>query len=235
LIEFHDVSKVFDNRVRALSEVDLFIGKGEFAFVVGPSGAGKSTLLRLIYRADLPTKGSVIVDGRNLGTMRRSAIPFLRRNIGVVFQDFKLLPRRNVHENVAFALEVTGLARSETRKRVAQVLDVVGLRSKQRSYPDELSGGEQQRVSLARALANSPKILLADEPTGNLDPEAGASLMRHLVEISLLGTTVLVATHAKPIVDVFRARVIRLERGRVVSDEERSGYDGSLSPRGGAG
>ncbi|OGS70637.1 MAG: cell division ATP-binding protein FtsE [Firmicutes bacterium RBG_13_65_8] len=234
MIEFHEVTKVFGGHIRALSDVDLFIGKGEFVFVVGPSGAGKSTLLSLIYREDLPTSGFVVVDGRNLNSLRRPSVPYLRRGIGVVFQDYRLLPRKTVWENVAFALEVTGAGKAETRKRVVHVLELVGLRSRQRNYPNELSGGEQQRTCLARALVNSPKILLADEPTGNLDPEAGLNLMHRLADISVLGTTVVIATHAKPIVDLFRARVVRLERGRVVSDALRAGYDGPISAGGNA-
>lgn len=229
LIEFREVSKTYDNHIRALVEVDLHVGKGEFAFVVGPSGAGKSTLLRLIYREELPTQGQVIVDGRDISRLRPASVPYLRRNIGVVFQDFKLLPGRTVYENVAFALEVTGAGLYEIKRRTLQALELVGLRGRQRSRPNELSGGEQQRTSLARAIVNNPRILVADEPTGNLDPLTGAELMNYLFNISLMGTTVLVATHARSIVDELQCRVIRLERGRVVRDDRRAGYYGPLS------
>jgi cell division transport system ATP-binding protein len=228
LIEFRNVTKQYSGHVRALSDVSLTIGKGEFVFVVGASGAGKSTLLRMAYRAELPSSGQVIVDGRNVPALRPGQVPYLRRNIGVVFQDFKLLPRKTVFENVAFAMEVTGARPADIRRRVAQVLDLVGLRARNRAYPQELSGGEQQRTCLARAMANSPKILLADEPTGNLDPETGVQLMQALLDISLLGTTVVVATHAQTIVDTFRSRVIRLDKGRLVRDDV-GGYWG---PRG---
>jgi cell division transport system ATP-binding protein len=226
LIEFRGVSKHYSARVHALTDVALEVAKGEFVFVVGPSGAGKSTLLRLVYREESPTSGRVIIDGRDVGALRPAAIPLLRRQIGVVFQDFKLLPRKTVFENVAFALEVTGVRPSEIRRRVGAVLDLVGLRNRHRAYPEELSGGEQQRTCLARALANSPKILLADEPTGNLDPETGTELMQALWDVSLMGTTVMVATHAHSIVDAFRCRVVRLEKGRLVRDDLRSGYWG---------
>lgn len=229
LIEFRNVSKQYQGSVRALSDVSLSIGKGEFVFIVGPSGAGKSTLLRMAYRADVPTSGDVFVDGRNVAALRHSQVPFLRRNIGVVFQDFKLLPRKTVSENVAFALEVTGARPADIRRRVAGVLDLVGLRARARAYPNELSGGEQQRTCLARAMANSPKILLADEPTGNLDPETGNHLMQALFDISLVGTTVVVATHAQAIVDAFRTRVVRLEKGHLVRDDALGSYWG---PRG---
>jgi cell division transport system ATP-binding protein len=229
LIEFDQVSKQYSARIHALDDVTLEVAKGEFVFVVGPSGAGKSTLLRLAYREEQPTSGRVVVDGRDVGKMRSNAVAYLRRNIGVVFQDFRLLPRKTVFENIAFALEVTGARPAETRRRVGAVLELVGLRNRHRAYPEELSGGEQQRTSLARAMANSPKILLADEPTGNLDPETGTQLMQALWDISLLGTTVMVATHAHSIVDAFRCRVVRLEQGRLVRDDRRSGYWGADS------
>lgn len=227
LIEYQQVSKQYSAKVRALDDVSFDVAKGEFLFIVGPSGAGKSTLLRLAYREERPTAGTVIVDGRDVSKLRSPAVAYLRRNIGVVFQDFKLLPRKTVHENVAFALEVTGAGASEIRRRVGAVLDLVGLRSRHRAYPEELSGGEQQRTCLARAMANGPKILLADEPTGNLDPETGTELMQALYDISLLGTTVMVATHAHSIVDAFRCRVVRLEKGRLVRDDRKSGYWGA--------
>lgn len=234
VIEFRQVKKTYGDRIHALSEVDFHVGKGEFVFVVGPSGAGKSTLLRLIYREEVATEGQVIVDGRDVGRMKPRALPYLRRNVGVVFQDFKLLPARTLWENVAFPLEVTGARPHETRRRVAQVLDLVGLRGRSRAYPAELSGGEQQRACLARAMANSPGILLADEPTGNLDPATGAEVMHGLLSFSVMGTTVVVATHARPFVDSIHRRVVRLERGRVVSDEQNAGYGGPHGAGGGA-
>lgn len=235
MIEYRGVSKRYAGGISALSQVDLFVGKGEFVFVIGPSGAGKSTLLRLAYRADVPSTGEVIVDGRNVAAMRPSQVPYLRRNIGVVFQDFKLLPSRTVYENIAFAMEVTGAKPNEIRRRAAQVLDLVGLRGRAKAFPQELSGGEQQRTCLARAMVNSPKILLADEPTGNLDPETGTQIMQALFDISLLGTTVVVATHAQTIVDSFRTRVVRLDRGEVTRDDGFGGYWGPLNPRAGGG
>jgi cell division transport system ATP-binding protein len=226
VIEFRDVSKEYQGGIYALADIDLVIDKGEFVFVVGPSGAGKSTLLRLAYRADLPTSGQVTVDGRDVASLHSNQVAFLRRNIGVVFQDFKLLPRKTVFENVAFAMEVTGARPNEIRRRAAQVLDLVGLRARGKAFPLELSGGEQQRTCLARAMVNSPKILLADEPTGNLDPETGIQLMQALFDISLLGTTVVVATHAQTIVDCFRTRVVRLDKGRLTRDDSLGGYWG---------
>jgi len=226
VIEFRDVSKEYQGGIYALADIDLVIDKGEFVFVVGPSGAGKSTLLRLAYRADLPTSGQVTVDGRDVASLHSNQVAFLRRNIGVVFQDFKLLPRKTVFENVAFAMEVTGARPNEIRRRAAQVLDLVGLRARSKAFPLELSGGEQQRTCLARAMVNSPKILLADEPTGNLDPETGIQLMQALFDISLLGTTVVVATHAQTIVDCFRTRVVRLDKGRLTRDDSLGGYWG---------
>ena len=230
LIEFREVSKTYEGKISALHEVNLQVAKGEFVFVVGPSGAGKSTLLRLIYRAELPTSGQLLIEGRSVLTLKPSSIPYLRRSIGIVFQDFKLLPRKTVAENIAFALEVTGARPSEIRRRVAATLEMVRLRDRSGAYPMELSGGEQQRACLARAMANSPRIMLADEPTGNLDPETGTNIMQALWEISLLGTTVLVATHAQSLVDAFRTRVIRLERGALVRDDQRSGYWGLGAP-----
>ncbi|MDP2872286.1 MAG: cell division ATP-binding protein FtsE [Bacillota bacterium] len=229
MIEFRNVSKVYDHNIRALAGVDFRVGKGEFVFVVGPSGAGKSTMLRMVYREELPSEGQVFVEGRDLARLRAASVPYLRRGIGVVFQDFKLLPSRTTFENVAFALEVTGARSYEIKRRTTQALELVGLRGRQRAYPHELSGGEQQRTSLARAVVNSPKILVADEPTGNLDPQTGRQLMQYLHNISLMGTTVLVATHARSIVDEFQCRVVRLERGRIVRDDQRAGYFGPLS------
>jgi len=230
MIEFHGVHKAYGKRIKALSDVSLNIAKGEFVFLVGPSGAGKSTILRLVYAAEQPSEGHVVVDGRRVDTLRAASVPYLRRNLGVVFQDFKLLPRKTLWENVAFALEVTGARPGEMRRRVGAVLELVGLRGRARAYPQEMSGGEQQRACLARAMVNSPKILLADEPTGNLDPETGTGLMQALWDISLMGTTVVVATHAHSIVDTFRCRVVRLDRGHLISDSVGMGYWGPLEP-----
>lgn len=228
MIEFINVSKVYANGVTALRDVSLHIGRGEFVFLVGPSGAGKSTLVRLIYREEVATRGIVLVDGLNLGRLRRRDVPFLRRQMGVVFQDFKLLPNRTAYENVAFAMFVTGHTRRQIRRRVPEVLELVGLAHKADALPSELSGGEQQRVAVARAVVNHPKILLADEPTGNLDPETAWGIMELLVEINRRGTTVVVATHAQSIVNALRRRVIRLEGGRVIGDEPQGVYERAI-------
>ncbi|PZN12571.1 MAG: cell division ATP-binding protein FtsE [Bacillota bacterium] len=228
MIEFINVSKVYANGVTALRDVSLHIGRGEFVFLVGPSGAGKSTLVRLIYREEVATRGIVLVDGLNLGRLRRRDVPFLRRQMGVVFQDFKLLPNRTAYENVAFAMFVTGHTRRQIRRRVPEVLELVGLAHKADALPSELSGGEQQRVAVARAVVNYPKILLADEPTGNLDPETAWGIMELLVEINRRGTTVVVATHAQSIVNALRRRVIRLEGGRVIGDEPQGVYERAI-------
>ncbi|NPV69657.1 MAG: cell division ATP-binding protein FtsE [Firmicutes bacterium] len=224
MIEFRQVTKAYPNNVVALSQVNLVIRKGEFVFVVGPSGAGKTTLTRLIYREELPTAGSVIFDGDDVTKLRTCDVPFLRRNIGVVFQDFKLLPDRNVFDNVAFALEVTGMSRREIRRRVPQALDAVGLKDKANAMPGQLSGGEQQRTALARAIINKPAVLIADEPTGNLDPTTSWGIVRLLEEINRWGTTVVMATHAQGIVNSMQKRVIAMSRGRVVRDDERGVY-----------
>ncbi|RJQ08311.1 MAG: cell division ATP-binding protein FtsE [Bacillota bacterium] len=224
MIEFYEVSKTYLNGVTALRDVTITIAKGEFVFVVGLSGAGKSTLARLVYREELPTKGYVFVNGVNLARLKPRAVPYLRRNIGVVFQDFKLLPRKTAYENVAFALRVTGASPREIARRVPACLELVGLGGKGDAYPDELSGGEQQRTALARAIANHPLVLVADEPTGNLDPTTSWDIVRLLLEVNQRGTTVLMATHAKHIVDAVRRRVITLDKGLVVSDKLRGGY-----------
>jgi len=208
----------------ALQNINVHLDRGEFVFLTGPSGAGKSTFLRLIYRELLPTRGRVIVDGQNLLRLHRRQVPFLRRKIGVVFQDFKLLPDRTVYDNVAFALVVTEAPPREIRRRVPEVLKLVGLEHKQRAYPHELSGGEQQRVAIARAIVNKPRIVLADEPTGNLDPDTAWEIMQLLLAVNRWGATVVVATHNEALVNALRQRVITLRSGRIVKDELRGFY-----------
>ena len=224
MISLRGVSLVYPNGVRALDNVDLEIEKGAFVFLVGHSGTGKSSLLRVMYREMRPTHGEVTVDGIRVDRLRRSRIPALRRHLGVVFQDFKLLTDKTVWENVAFAMQVTGAKTRDVMRQVPRALDMVGLSHKSRMFPGELSGGEQQRTAIARALVNNPKILLCDEPTGNLDPSNTTEIMELLLRINLKGTTVVVATHNQAVVDRMRRRVVRLEEGRVVTDEERGYY-----------
>ncbi len=224
MISLRGVSLVYRNGVRALDDVDLDIEKGAFVFLVGHSGTGKSSLLRLLYREAVPSAGAVVVDGVRVDKLRRSKIPQLRRKVGVVFQDFKLLSDKTVWENVAFALHVTGTPTRDVMRQVPRALDLVGLSHKSRMFPAELSGGEQQRTAIARALVNNPKILLCDEPTGNLDPSNTTEIMELLLRINLKGTTVVVATHNQAVVDRMRRRVIRLEDGKIIADEERGYY-----------
>ena len=224
MIALRGVSLVYANGTRALDAIDLEIAKGSFVFLVGHSGTGKSSLLRLLYREQLPTRGEVTVDGIRVDKLRRSRVPLLRRNVGVVFQDFKLLSDKTVWEIVAFALQVTGARTRDVMRQVPRVLELVGLAHKARMFPSELSGGEQQRTAIARALVNNPKILLCDEPTGNLDPANTNDVMDLLHRINLKGTTVLIATHNALVVDRMRRRVIRLEDGKIVADEERGYY-----------
>lgn len=224
MIQFHNVSKVYPNGALALLKVDLHIPPGDFVFLVGPSGAGKSTLMKLIIRQEMPSEGQVVVNGKNVARLRKSEIPLLRRKVGVIFQDFKLLPDRTVWENVAFALEVAEVSPREIQKRVPAILELVGLEHKASALPGELSGGEQQRVSLARAVVHNPLVLLADEPTGNLDPATSLEIMELLERINLRGTTVVMATHNREIVDRMKKRVVALEGGRVVRDEQRGRY-----------
>lgn len=219
-----DVHKTYDNGVTAVNGINIKIDQGEFVYIVGPSGAGKSTFIRLIYREEVPTKGEIYINDIELSKLKEKEIPFLRRQIGVIFQDFKLLPRLTVFENVAFALEVIEMPPDKIRERVMEVLDLVGLKHKARSYPSELSGGEQQRVAIARAISNYPKIVIADEPTGNLDPDTSWTIMRILEEINMRGTTVIMATHSKEIVNTVKKRVIAIENGMVVRDEEQGVY-----------
>lgn len=224
MIKLFNVSKTYDNGARALVDVTLHIAKGDFAFLVGPSGAGKSTLMRLIIRRELPTQGQILVGGRNVARLKHREIPLLRRNVGVIFQDFKLLPTKTVFDNVAFALEVTEASTREIQRRVPAVLELVGLRHKADCFPHELSGGEQQRVSLARAIVNNPLVLLADEPTGNLDPDTSWGIMDLLLEVNRRGTTVVMATHNRDVVDRLKRRVIAIDHGRLVRDEVRGLY-----------
>jgi cell division transport system ATP-binding protein len=224
LIQFYNLSKIYPNGVKALSDVTLQIGKGEFVFLVGPSGAGKSTLIKMIFREQLPSKGQIYVGGKSLLRMPPRKTPYLRRQIGMVFQDFRLLPERTVFENVAFAMLVVGAGRDEIGRRVPEVLRQVGLSDKTEMFPNQLSGGEQQRVAIARALVNKPQILIADEPTGNLDMGTSWEIVNYFQEINRQGTTVLIATHAQEIVDTLRQRVIALDRGRVVRDEAQGAY-----------
>ena len=224
IIELRDVTKVYPGGHMALDRVSLAIDRGEFAFLVGPTGCGKSTLIKTLIREVDITEGSVHIAGRDIGALPEKKIPHLRRNIGTVFQDFKLLPDRTVYDNVAYALQVIGTPRSEIKRQVPEILRMVGLGAKIHNYPDELSGGEQQRVSIARAFVNHPPLLLADEPSGNLDPVTSIGVMQLLYRINKTGTTVLVVTHDREMVDNMRRRVIELYEGRVVRDEVSGGY-----------
>ena len=224
MISLRGVSLIYPNGVRALDDVDLEVAKGSFLFLVGHSGTGKSSLLKLLYREAIPDAGEVMVDGIRVDKLRRGKVAALRRNIGVVFQDFKLLTHKTVWENVAFALQVTGARSKDVMRQVPRVLDLVGLSHKSRMLPSELSGGEQQRTAIARALVNNPKILLCDEPTGNLDPSNTTEIIELLQRINLKGTTILVATHNQAVVDRMRRRVVRLENGRILHDDERGYY-----------
>lgn len=227
MIEMKDVYKTYPNGVIALNGISVRIKQGEFVYVVGPSGAGKSTFIKMMYREEKPTSGSIMINGVNLAKMKDSRVPLLRRHIGVVFQDFKLLPKLTVYENVAFALEVIEESPKVIKKKVMEVLDLVGLKHKARFYPNELSGGEQQRVSIARSIVNSPKIVIADEPTGNLDPDNSWGIMELFETINNRGTTIVMATHNREIVNTIKKRVIAIENGKIVRDEARGeyGYD----------
>jgi cell division transport system ATP-binding protein len=225
MIKLENVTKVYKGDVVALKDGSFEIGKGEFVFLVGPSGSGKSTLLRLLNREEQPQAGHIFVAGKDIGELSTWKIPYLRRNIGSVYQDYKLLQNKNVYENVAFALEVIGRPRHVIKTQVPAILELVGLAKKQKNYPDELSGGEQQRVAIARAFVNRPLILLADEPTGNLDPATSVGIMRLLDRINRTGTTVVMATHDRSIVDTMRRRVIELDRGTIIRDQARGVYE----------
>ncbi len=224
IIELRDVTKVYPGGHMALDRVSLAIGRGEFVFLVGPTGCGKSTLIKMLIRELSATEGSVKIAGRDIGALPEKKIPQLRRNIGTVFQDFKLLPNRTVYDNVAYALQVIGTPRSEIKRQVPEILRMVGLGAKIHNFPDELSGGEQQRVSVARAFVNHPPLLLADEPTGNLDPETSIGIMQLLYRINRTGTTVVVVTHDREMVDKMRRRVIQLYDGRVIRDQTAGLY-----------
>ena len=224
MIVFERVTKIYEPSVVALDDVSFTIDKGEFVFVVGASGSGKSTMIRLLLKELEPSSGRVVVGGRDLTRLKRSRVPLLRRNVGCVFQDFKLLPNRTAGENIAYALKVQGQGKASIRRNVPEVLSLVGLSDKTGSLPDELSGGEQQRVSIARAVVNHPPLLICDEPTGNLDPDTSVGIMQLLYRINRSGTTILMVTHDREMVDKMRKRVIALEDGRLARDERRGGY-----------
>ncbi len=218
MIDFKNVSKVYDNGTKALNNVNIHIDKGEFVFVVGASGAGKSTFLKLMMREEVPTSGTITIKNYNLGEMKKRKIPYFRRNLGIVFQDFRLIPNMTVYDNVAFAMRVVGAREKDIRKRVPYVINIVGLSQKARNYPNELSGGEQQRVALARALVNNADIIIADEPTGNVDPQMSLEIVELLKRLNETGTTVIMVTHAHDLVRMFDNRVIVLDSGAVVAD-----------------
>lgn len=228
MIELQEVYKKYPNGVTAVNGIDVKIEQGEFVYVVGPSGAGKSTFIKMMYREEIPTKGTILINGVNIARLKNKKVPLFRRNIGVVFQDFKLLPTLTVYENVAFALEVIEETPKYIKKRVMETLDLVNLKHKARMLPTELSGGEQQRVSIARSIVNAPKIVIADEPTGNLDPETSWEIMNIFDEINTRGTTIVMATHNREIVNTIKHRVIAIENGKIARDEQRGeyGYEG---------
>lgn len=224
MIKLVDVSKEYDNGVKALNNINLEIAKGEFVFLVGSSGAGKSTLIKLLLKEEEVSEGRIYLNELDITRVPNRRVPYIRRNVGVVFQDFRLLPNKTVYENVAFAMEIVGAHPREIRRRIPMVLSMVDLSRKASSYPDQLSGGEQQRVSIARAIVNNPPVLIADEPTGNLDPDTAWEVMKSLADINGRGTTILMATHAKDIVNTMRKRVIALNGGMLSRDEEKGGY-----------
>lgn len=223
MILFENVTKIYDNKLHALQNASFHINKGEFVFIIGPSGAGKSTINKLITREEMPESGNIRVGQYDVCSLSKREVPFLRRSMGIVFQDFRLLPNKTVYENVAFALEVIGAGRRQIRRRVPDVLSMVGLTAKAKSYPHQLSGGEQQRVGIARALANTPQLIIADEPTGNLDGKTAQDIMEILDHINKQGTTVVMVTHSQSIVNEMQKRVITIDNGSVVSDEQ-GGY-----------
>ena len=224
-IKITDVEKVYKTGVTAIYGLNLRIKKGDFAFIIGASGSGKSTLIKMLYREEKPTRGEILIGGVNVGKLRNRKVYKLRRKLGIVFQDFKLLPKLTVFENVAFALEMYGLPKAEIRQKTLKAIELVGLKEKVKSYPHQLSGGEQQRVSIARAIVNSPKLLICDEPTGNLDPDTSMEIMKVLEVINELGTTIIVVTHDRDIVNKMKKRVILLDKGRLKRDYEKGTYD----------
>ncbi|WP_284643319.1 cell division ATP-binding protein FtsE [Paenibacillus silviterrae] len=224
MIEMQDVWKTYPDGNHALRGISVKVDRNEFVYVVGPSGAGKSTFMKLMYREERPTKGQIFVNGFNLEKLKQRKIPYVRRNIGVIFQDFRLLPKMSVYENVAFAMEVIEAPKKIIRKRVQEVLELVRLKDKAGSLPTQLSGGEQQRVAIARAIVNNPTVIIADEPTGNLDPETSWGIMKLMEEINFRGTTIVMATHNKEIVNTMRKRVIAIENGKIARDEARGEY-----------
>ena len=224
MIEFKNVSKVYNTGTEAVKDANFTIDKGEFAFLVGPSGCGKSTLIKLILREEVADKGKIIINGKDITHLKQNRVPKLRREMGVVFQDFRLLQDMTVYENVAFAMHIVNAVPRHIKRQVPMVLDLVGLKNKAKMYPNELSGGEQQRVALARALVNNPSMIIADEPTGNLDPNTAWDIMKILNEINARGTTVVMATHAVEIVDKMKKRVIQIEKGQIVRDDKKGRY-----------
>lgn len=227
MIEFKNVSKKYGTGTVAVDNANFTIEKGEFAFLIGDSGSGKSTMIKMMLKEEDPTSGNIIINGRDITKIKPSKVPYLRRSMGIVFQDFRLLPDKTVYDNVAFAMYVVRASQKHIKRQVPMVLSLVGLSQKAKMYPNELSGGEQQRVALARAIVNNPSMLIADEPTGNLDPNTAWDIMELLNDINLRGTTVVVATHAKDIVDRMNRRVIRIDHGNIVRDE-KGGYNGEI-------
>ena len=224
MIELKNVTKSYSNGVHALNRVSLTIEDGEFIYIIGPTGSGKSTIIKILNGEEVPDSGLVLVDGVDVGSLKHRKVPYYRRNIGCVFQDYRLLPTLTVQENIAFALEVLGISKKEIRSRVDEVLELVDLKNKARAYPNELSGGQQQRVTIGRAIANNPKLLIADEPTGNLDPEKSLEIIALLEKINQLGTTVLMVTHDIVLVEKFKKRTVTLDQGYVVKDSKKGGY-----------
>ncbi len=225
MIEFRNVSKTYDTGTKAVRNANFIIDKGEFSFLVGSSGSGKSTLIKLILKEEEPSSGNIIINGKDTTFLKPNRIPYLRRSMGVVFQDFRLLPDKTVYDNVAYAMYIVRATPRHIRRQVPMVLSLVGLSAKAKMYPNELSGGEQQRVALARALVNNPSMLIADEPTGNLDPDTAWDIMNLLNDINMRGTTVVVATHAKDIVNKMKKRVIHIRKGEIIRDDKKGGYD----------
>lgn len=235
MVEFDHAGKTYEDGTVALDDVSFKIARGDFVFLVGPTGCGKSTCVRMLLKELEPTEGRIAIAGRSLNDLPREKVPYLRRNIGAIFQDFKLLPNRTVHDNVAYALKVIGEPRSSIRQKVPHILRLVGLSTKLHNYPDQLSGGEQQRVSIARAFINHPPLLIADEPTGNLDPETSIGIMQLIYRINRTGTTVLMATHDKEMVNKMRRRVLELSDGRLVRDEAGGAYQAETAEQASVG